>query len=74
MSKITVEKYEDIERNIRWVSGQLQPIVKPEIKEDLRTTEYLISVIRSHARTFSQPLKPEDRAECLESLYDALYR
>lgn len=71
---ITADRYLAVERNLRWVAGQLKPVLRREIADDLLSAEYVLSVVRSYARQFEDGVAPEDRTEALENLFTALFR
>ena len=75
MTAITATQYIHIERSLGLVSCGARQFATKEISENLRTAEYVLSVVRSHAQTLKHGFEsPEDRTEFLESLFAALYR
>ncbi len=72
---ITYERFLSIEQNILHLSGQLTPIVKPEVANDLQVAAYFMSVLRSHADTFYRTDNTqEDKEAAMQDLFTSIYR
>lgn len=75
MTAINYDQFCAIERTVSTVSNAVRMTATKDVSENIRTAEYLMSVIRSHAHTMKNGFESEaDRAEWLESLYSGLYR
>lgn len=70
---ITFEKYRDIEWTLGRVHSHVGALATKEVKDDLSTVVYVISVVRHYAQVFDT-LPVEERDEALKNLFDALYR
>lgn len=73
MATITKDKYIALEWTLGRVSSAVGQLATKEVKEDLKTCEYILSVVRSYAVTFDT-LPVAERDEALRGLFDALYR
>jgi hypothetical protein len=72
---ITTERFLSIERTVLHLSGQLKPIVKPEVANDLQAAAFFMSVLRSHADTFYRTdTSQEDKEAALQDLLTSIYR
>jgi len=74
MAAFTVDQFIAIENAVRLASDAIRVLGTKEHKDNLRSAEYLMSVIRSHAQTYANAGPEDDNAEIGLSLLSALYR
>lgn len=72
---INFDRYRAIEWTLDRVRSHVGALSTKEVKEDLTSALYVLSVVRSYAQTFDQAgLSEEDKQEVLLGLFNALYR
>ena len=74
MSAIGHEKYCRIEANVRYVTDQVRPLCNREMQDDIRTAQYVLSVVRQYAASYEIPMTDEEKELLGKDLMRALYR
>lgn len=74
MSAISHEQYARIERNLRYVTDQVRPLCNREMQDDIRTAQYVLSVVRQYAASYEMEMTQEERNLLGLDLMRAFYK
>jgi len=74
MAAFTIDQFIAIEGAVDTAANMIAMTGDTKLRDNMRSAQYLMSVIRSHAQTYANATPDQDNAEISLSLLSALYR
>jgi len=74
MTAFTIPQFTAVEGAVDTAANMISMTGDTKLRDNMRSAQYLMSVIRSHAQAYANAGSEQDNAEIGRSLLSALYR